>query len=145
MWGKLSRLSFLAALSLSTAALAQKPADLPPRDRAAIQGVINGQMNAFRRDEDQAAFGFASPDLQTMFGSASIFMSMVRSGYQPVYRPRSYSFGDILSADGAPVQEVAVIGPDGRPRIALYSMEHQPDGSWRISGCQLLDRPTPES
>jgi len=30
-----------------------------------------------------------------------------------------------------------VIGPDGRGVIALYRMEEQPDGSWRIAGVTL--------
>ena len=30
-------------------------------------------------------------------------------------------------------------GPDGRPRIALYIMERQPDGSWKIDGCILTE------
>jgi len=30
-----------------------------------------------------------------------------------------------------------VIGPDGRGVIALYRMEEQPDGNWRIAGVTL--------
>ena len=30
---------------------------------------------------------------------------------------------------------------DGRPVIARYSMEKQPDGSWRINGCALTQAP----
>jgi hypothetical protein len=36
------------------------------------------------------------------------------------------------------MQKVEVIGPDGRPALALYDMEHETDGSWRISGCRLV-------
>jgi hypothetical protein len=80
-----------------------------------------------------------------LFGSVERFMSMVRQGYQPVYRPRSMAFGELATVDGQVTQELAVIGPDGTPRIALYTMEQQPDGSWRIAGCQLLERPSPDS
>jgi hypothetical protein len=34
-----------------------------------------------------------------------------------------------------------VIGPDGQPALALYAMERQPDGSWRIAGCTLTRPP----
>ena len=118
---------------------------VPASDHAAIEGVISQQIEDFQRDDGAAAFAFASPELQTMFGDPARFMGMVRSGYQPVYRPRSFTFGDVVENDGRIVQEVGVIGPDGVPRMALYTMEQQPDGSWRIAGCQLVVRPVPST
>jgi hypothetical protein len=134
-----------ALLLLSGAALADEVADLPPADRQAIEQVITGQIDAFRHDDEPGAFGYASPGIQFMFGNAERFMSMVRQGYQPVYRPRSVAFGDLLVVDGNLVQEVAVIGPDGLPHLARYVMEHEPDGTWRIDGCVLVAKPAPES
>ena len=32
-----------------------------------------------------------------------------------------------------------VVGPDGHAYMAYYTMERQPDGSWRISGCHLVE------
>ncbi len=112
---------------------------------SAIEQVIRDQMAAFARDDGEAAFAFATPGLRAMFGSAEMFMSMVRQGYQPVYRPRAVTFGELAEQDGQMVQEVGVIGPDGVPRIALYTMERQPDGTWRIAGCRLVERPRPSS
>ena len=80
-----------------------------------------------------------------MFDNPARFMSMVRHGYQPVYRPRSVVFGDALAVDGDVVQEVAVIGPDGGPALAQYTMEREADGTWRIAGCRLLEKPSPGS
>jgi ketosteroid isomerase-like protein len=139
--------ALLAALLLLVcgAALADEPANLPPADRQAIEQVISGQIDAFRRDDGAGAFGFASPDIQSMFGTPSQFMAMVRQGYRPVYRPRSVAFGDLLLVDGNLVQEVGVVGPDGEPRLAQYAMEREADGSWRIAGCRLLDKPSPGS
>lgn len=108
-------------------------------DRAAIRQVIGDQIAAFRRDDGDAAFAFAAPGIQRMFGTAETFMSMVRGGYQPVYRPRSFAFAELVEIDGQLVQQVAVIGPDGGRVTALYPMEKQPDGSWRIAGCQLVE------
>jgi hypothetical protein len=39
--------------------------------------------------------------------------------------------------DGRIVQRVELVGPDGARELALYTMEREPDGSWRIDGCQL--------
>lgn len=106
-------------------------------DKAAVQQVISTQMQAFQADDAGAAFALASPDLQAKFGSPTVFMDMVRSGYAPVYRPKAVEFRDLLAAPRGPEQLVFVVGPDGRAYIAHYMMEQQPDGSWRINGCYL--------
>ena len=72
-------------LGLAVPAFAQ---DLSPADRTAIRDIIQSQVEAFRRDDGDAAFGYASPSIRGMFGSSATFMDMVRQGYQPVYRPR---------------------------------------------------------
>ena len=121
-------------LGLAGAAEAQSVSDA---DRAAIRQVIEAQVDAFRRDDSDAAFTYASPAIQGMFGKSEIFMDMVRQGYQPVYRPRAFDFHEIVELNGQPAQKVYVIGPDGRPVTAIYPMRQLPDGSWRIDGCFL--------
>ncbi|MEP4380090.1 MAG: DUF4864 domain-containing protein [Alphaproteobacteria bacterium] len=106
-------------------------------DGAAFAEVIEGQISAFARDDGDTAFAFASPDIRRAFMTAEKFMQMVRSSFRPVYRPRAYSFGDPAIVEGTPVQPVRVIGPDGRGTVALYRMERQADGSWRIAGVTL--------
>jgi hypothetical protein len=110
---------------------------VPAPDAAAIHGVITRQIEAFQRDDAPGAFGLATPSIQGMFGTASTFLDMVRRGYPPVYRPRSVDFAALGQVDGAVVQNVELIGPDGLAYTARYTMEKQPDGSWRISGCEL--------
>ena len=125
---------FLVLFGLAFPAAAQ---DLSAADRSAIRDVIQGQVDAFRRDDGGHAFGLASPMIQGMFGSPEIFMDMVRQGYQPVYRPRVFEFREVVTLDGQPTQKVHVIGPDGRPVTAYYPMVQLPDGTWRINGCYL--------
>jgi hypothetical protein len=108
-------------------------------DRTAIRQVIEQQIAAFQRDDGTAAFGCAAPSIRSMFGNSENFMRMVRDGYQPVYRPREFQFGEIIEVEGKIAQRLRVVGPDGRLRLALYMMERQPDGSWLIAGCVLLD------
>ncbi len=114
------------------------PAGVTAADRAAMQNVIQQQMDAFRRDDGQTAFSFASPDIRRMFQTPETFMSMVRQGYAPVYRPREVEFREVIERDGKVVQRVYVVGPDGVPVIALYIMERQSNGIWKIGGCTLL-------
>jgi hypothetical protein len=66
-------------------------------------------------------------------------MAMVKGGYLPVYRPSQVEFGDIVDLEGQLTQRVRVVGPDGKPVMALYFMQRQPDGSWLINGCMLTE------
>ncbi len=129
------RLFALLGTMLALALPAQ--AQVSPADQTAIRDVIEGQVEAFRRDDGAAAFGYASPGIQGMFGTAETFMDMVRQGYRPVYRPQVFEFREIVTLQGMVTQKVHVIGPDGRPVTAFYPMTQQPDGSWRIEGCYL--------
>ncbi len=116
--------------------------DLSAADRAAIRMVIQAQLSAFRHDDAPGSFAFAAPGLQQMFDhDAGRFLGMVRQGYQPVYRPRSTVFGALEQQDGQITQKLEVVGPDGAGHEAVYFMEHEADGSWRISGCVLTDTP----
>jgi len=112
-------------------------------DRAVIQSLINGQIDAFRHDDGAAAYGFASPTIQGYFPTVDAFMGMVKNGYPPVYRPQSVTFGPLVDTELGPLQKVFITGPDGKSYIAVYSMQRQPDGTWKINGCSLLQDDTP--
>ena len=127
----------LLMLGLALPALAQDAEGFGAADRAAIRDVIEAQLAAFRNDDGEAAFGFASPDIQQMFGDPTRFLAMVKSGYMPVYRPREVRFRELVSHRGEPVQSVLVVGPDFDVVTAFYAMQRQPDGTWRINGCVL--------
>ncbi len=145
MPGMVVRLFALLGTMLALALPAQVQAQVSPADRAAIRDVIEGQVEAFRRDDGAAAFGYASPNIQGMFGTAETFMDMVRQGYRPVYRPKVFEFREIVTLQGMVTQKVHVIGPDGRPITAFYPMTQQPDGSWRIEGCYLQAPEAPQA
>lgn len=113
----------------------QQPA---PGDQRAILGTIQAQLNAFQADDSGRAFSYATPRLRQLFGTPENFMAMVRGGYQPVYRPQSVEFLDARIVDGKIGQAVRFVGPDGQAVIAIYTMEQQPDGSWRIAAVQLI-------
>ena len=107
-------------------------------DIAAAQGVIRSQVEALGHDDAAAAYSFAAPAIKDMFPQADIFLSMVRHSYAPVYRHKSFEFGEARAADGQIAQRVHIIDADGVPWEALYTLEHEPDGSLKISGCVLL-------
>jgi len=126
-------LFLLAALMISLTAPARAADDV-----AAAQGVIRSQVEAFSRDDAAAAYSQAAPAIQEIFPQADIFMSMVRNSYAPVYRHKSFDFGEARVADGTIVQRVHIVDAEGIPWEALYTLELQPDGSVKITGCVLL-------
>lgn len=141
------RSAFLLVLLLLGLARAVAPATaasaeaLGGADVAAIRGVIGDQIDAFRHDDGERAFGYASPMIKGMFRDPDTFMGMVRGAYQPVYRPQRFEFRDLGEEGGAWVQRVLLIGPDGVPVVARYMMQRQPDGSWLINGCTFEKAP----
>ena len=134
--------SLLAALIVCLAAWTAHADTLSQADRTEFQRIITGQIEAFRADDGERAYGYAAPSIRRIFPNSSIFMQMVKQGYRPVYRPQSFSFEQTDTDPlGRPAQRVRIIGPDGKAYEALYSMERQPDGTWRIGGCSLLEVP----
>jgi hypothetical protein len=104
----------------------------------AAQTTIDSQLKAFLADDGAAAYSYAAPNIRELFPTADIFMGMVTNGYAPVRRPRSYAFGKSeQTGPGRVVQQVLVVGPDGKDYEAVYTLELQPDGLWRITGCSL--------
>ena len=110
--------------------------------REAARAAISRQVEALGRDDAAGAYAQAAPSIQAMFPNADLFLGMVRNGYAPVYRHRSFAFGDVTDADEARLtQDVRIQDEQGVDWTAHYSVERQPDGSWRITGCRLTKLP----
>ena len=107
-------------------------------DVATAQGIIRSQVEAFGRDDAAAAYSYAAPGIHEMFPQADIFLEMVQRSYAPVYRHRSFEFGEARASDGKIAQRVRIVDADGVPWEALYTLEQEPDGSLKISGCMPI-------
>ncbi len=134
--------SILAIVLWGFMSLASMADSISAADKAEFQRIITAQITAFKADDGPAAYDFAAPVVRNIFPTPEIFMTMVKQGYPQVYRPQSFNFTEaLIDPMGRPAQKMTVVGPDGKSYIALYSMEKQPDGTWRISGCTLLEIP----
>jgi len=123
----------LAALLIGLAAPACAADDV-----ATAQAIINSQVEAFGRDDAVKAYSYAAPAIQSLFPQPDIFLSMVQRSYAPVYRHKSFEFGEARVADGRIAQRVHIIDAAGEAWEALYTLEQQPDGSLKIIGCVLI-------
>jgi hypothetical protein len=131
--------SCLVILSFLGCAAAMAEEDVPVRrDWVRIRSVISEQIEAFRRDDGQAAFSYASPGIREVFGTPGNFMEMVKTAYPAVYRPVSFTFLESTVMNGAPVQTVQISDNGGAVWIAIYTMQRQKDSSWKVNGCTLL-------
>ena len=128
------RILILLAALLAGLAMPARAAD----DVATAQGVIRAQEQAFGRDDFAAAYSHAAPAIQQIFPDPETFMAMVRRSYAPVWRHKSFEFGEARAFDGKSAQRVHILDADGVSWEALYTLEQQADGSFKITGCVLL-------
>jgi ketosteroid isomerase-like protein len=129
-------LIFAVVFGLTGTAAAQSEAD-----RSAVQAVIGQQLDAFLSDDAATAYSFAAPNIQTMFPTQDRFMELVQQGYQPVYRSRSRTFGELKETAMGLEQTVDLVDAAGEFWTAVYTLQRQPDGSWKISSCVLVKKP----
>jgi hypothetical protein len=128
-------LLLLAALGTAWAQPAYKPTKA---DWNSIRKVIQAQIDAFREDKDELAFSYAAPGIREQFKTAENFMRMVKTSYPAVYRPASVAFIDAAVEDGIPIQVVQFSDGAGVVWIGIYTMQRQPDKSWKVNGCELV-------
>ena len=105
---------------------------------AAAQNVIRSQEQALGHDDAATAYSYAAPAIRQLFPQAELFMAMVQKTYAPVYRHKSFEFGEAQTEGSSVAQRVHIIDADGNAWEALYTVEQQPDGSFKITGCSLL-------
>ncbi|MDH6262152.1 DUF4864 domain-containing protein [Bradyrhizobium sp. BR13661] len=125
--------ALVVALTIALSPLAAHADDV-----SAAQSVIRAQEQAFVHDDAAAAYSYAAPAIKQIFTAPDIFMSMVQHGYAPVYRHKSFEFGDGKTEGSSVAQRVHIIDANGEAWEALYTLEQQADGSYKITGCSLL-------
>ncbi|MCJ2071375.1 DUF4864 domain-containing protein [Methylobacterium sp. J-030] len=118
------------------------PAAADEAGRAAARAVIARQEQALGRDDAPAAYDQAAPAIRELFPNADLFIGMVRNQYRPVYRHRSFVFGEGRDTGADSVaQSVAIQDEYGVDWTAEYSLARDADGQWRITGCRLIKAP----
>jgi hypothetical protein len=107
-------------------------------DVANAQSVIRAQEQALSRNDAATAYSYAAPAIKKLFPQADIFMYMVQNSYPPVWRHKSFEFGDARIEGKWVAQRVHIVDADGEAWEAMYTLEQEADGSFKITGCSLL-------
>lgn len=110
--------------------------DTVPREPD-IEATISAQIDAFLDDDFARAFTFASPNIQSMFGTSERFGTMVQRGYPMVWRPGEVQYLELRDVSGNLWQRVLIRDQAGGVHLLDYQMIETSDG-WRINGVQLL-------
>jgi hypothetical protein len=126
----------LAAASMQMKARAET---LTGAEVQQVQAVVMAQFKAFADDDAQAAFDTATPEVRKSVGDPGRFLALVRGSYPMVYHPAGFGFLAPEMDRNQVLQVVAIRDRDDRTWLALFSLERQPDNSWRISGCAVAE------
>ena len=127
----------LAASALPAGAAPPGHAALQPAEWTAIKEVIGGQLQAMKAGDGTKAMTYSVPGIRQQFGSPERFMRMVRDGYDALLTARDSTFLEGAVVDGLTLQPLQLVLPDNSVVVALYRMEKQKDGAWRIAGCVI--------
>jgi hypothetical protein len=137
--------AILLSVCLFGASIVAQAADVSRQDTLAIHAVITEQLDAFTRDDAPRAFSLATPQIRAQFDTPAAFIAMVRAAYPVVYRRKTVQFENPVNVEGEIIQPVRMTDAEGRVWIALYPMQREANGGWRINGCQLARAPGVEA
>ncbi|MEM7068083.1 MAG: DUF4864 domain-containing protein [Pseudomonadota bacterium] len=125
---------FLIATLITCSATAQ---GISESQEAAVQSVISDQILAFQSRDHNRAFSHAAPSIRGFFKTTDRFIAMVKGGYMPLYDPDSFIFGRNIEISGIIHQEVIATDAAGKQWQAVYTLQKQADGSWKITGVKM--------
>lgn len=132
----------LAALLLAavTALLVARVAAQPPADGTEAADPVLRQLDAFRHNDYDAAYTFASAEIRRRFDRQD-FEAMVKGGYPEIaHSARARVVSARVSPEGTVYLIVKIRGANGQHVEALYEMVLEP-GGWKING--VVARPDP--
>jgi hypothetical protein len=135
------RIFTLVGMALAAASLQMKArADtLSGPEAQQVQAVVVAQLKAFSNEDAEAAFAAATPQVRKSVGDPGRFLALVRGNYPMVYHPAGYAFLPPEMDQDQVVQVVAIRDGDDKTWLAMFSLERQPDHSWRIGGCIVTE------
>ena len=110
---------------------------LPAEEWQAIRAVVEAQLAALKAGDGARAMTYATPGIRVQFGTPENFLQMVRTSYAALLDARHTQFLEGAVIDGATIQPLRLVLPDETVQVALYRMQREPGGAWRIAGCAL--------
>jgi hypothetical protein len=129
--------SLLFALGMPVSGVAAA-APVSAVDARSIQAVVKSHITALSQDDAEQVFESATSATQVEFGSPEDFLQLIKQEYRPIYQSRHAIFASPEVIDGDTIQVVNVTDDSDHVWVALFRMERDTDGRWKIDGCQLI-------
>ncbi len=126
-------------LAWTSAAHAQQPAvpTPPPSDAILIvdpEEVIRAQLAAMADENWEQAFGYATPGVQSQFGTPQRFAAMVEGGFSFMIDPTSTQLIRVSEQASGVLIEAIFISRSQSVHRVLYHLERGEAQDWRIAG-----------
>jgi hypothetical protein len=112
-------------------------ASLDAAEWSAIKRIIGDQLVALRSGDATRAFSYASTGIRDQFDDATTFLLMVRQRYGVLLTARYTEFLEGAVIDGHTIQPLRLVMNDDTVLVALYEMQRDERGGWRIAGCVI--------
>lgn len=127
------------ALPLSSAAAVD---EVSQEDQLAIKAVVASQLEALAADNADAAFALATADTRSRLRNSDTFLQIIKQQFTPIYRHQRALFSAPEVIAGRMVQIVRLTDSESSVWLAIYQMQKESDGQWKIAGCRLIETTT---
>lgn len=132
-------LSLLTGLAASWGMSAAAAEAINSADAQEIRAVVQSQLDAFAADDAEKAFALSTSSTREQLGNPESFLRLIKEQYTPIYRHRFAIFSMPEIIDGNTLQIVRLTDSDNLVWLAIYRVQQEVDGSWKIDGCKLLE------
>ena len=104
------------------------------KDKENIQLVITKQIKAFKSNNFELAYSFASNYIKKIFPSPKIFEQMIVKSYPMIKNPKNYDFISLRYHSGSLFQRVLFLNQNDEIFYFDYQMVKSKEDGWLING-----------
>jgi hypothetical protein len=108
-------------------------------DAKAIQVAVRSQIEALSVNDAVGAFQLATLDRQSRIGSPDKFLSLIKKHYQPLHQHLLVLYSRPAVVKGETFQAVRVTDKSSHVWLAVFQMQAEQGGRWKIDACYLLE------
>lgn len=119
------------------------PALIAASTNPRARSIVLEQIEAIQQDDARSAYRLTADSVRQAFPTGDAFMTMIRTYYPAMHRPRAVALGPYGETPIGSMQVVFIAGADGSNWVAYFQLEEQPDGTMRVSGCTMMEDDMP--
>lgn len=114
-----------------------RPLGLSEIEISGIRNAIRGQIMALAARDAKSAWSYLAPSTKDYFDEPAAFLRTLTTRMKPLAGTSKFAFAGIDREATDAIQDVRLLGPEGREWLARFTLERQPDGSWGIKTCKV--------